>query len=334
MNSMIVNCLRGLLLGTVLFAIHGCYYMQAARGQLEIVRKREPIADLVAADATGAELGARLRLVEEARQFSIAELGLPDNDSYRSYAELDRDYVLWNIIAVGEFSLQAKTWCYPVVGCVSYRGYFSRSTAEKKAAELRRKGLDVALGGVAAYSTLGKLKDPVLSTMMNWSDTDLVAVMFHELAHQLLYVKNETGFNESFATAVEEFAMQRWLQSRARPEELSAWQERRALRAQFAALVAAARTDLESLYAEAIDDESKRRRKAARLQQMALAAKELFSAGRVPAPDWLDTELNNARLVATTLYEGRLPEFRALLQSCGEDLPCFYKAARKLADSI
>lgn len=331
---MIVICFRGLGVLVALTVLNGCYYMQAARGQMQIVKQREPIADVVAAETTTPDLRARLRLVQQARQFSIDALGLPDNDSYRSYLNLDRDYVLWNVIAVGELSLSAKTWCYPVVGCVSYRGYFSRSSAQKLAATLRQDGYDVAFGGVAAYSTLGKLKDPVLSTMMHWGDAELVAVMFHELAHQLLYIKDDTGFNESFATAVEEFGMQRWLQSRDQPEELSAWLAARELRAEFAALVATTRTDLVALYAQTIDDASKRQQKAARLQEFAVAAKALFAAAKAPAPDWLDSELNNARLVATTLYEGRLPEFRALLQACSDDLPCFYKAARNLADSI
>ena len=334
MNSMIVNCFRGTITLLLLMALNGCYYLQAARGQMEIARKREPIADLVAANGTPPELGARLQLVAEARQFSIDELGLPDNDSYRSYADLDRDYVLWNVIAAPEFSLQAKTWCYPVVGCVSYRGYFSKSAAQNMADELRHEGFDVAFGGVAAYSTLGKFKDPVLSTMMHWGDAELVAVMFHELAHQVLYVKDQTGFNESFATAVEEFGMQRWLESRQQPEQLEAWQERRKLRVQLAELIADARSELDAVYNSSDDDAARRQQKQARLQQLAASAKALFAARQMPAPDWLDTELNNARLVASTLYEGRLPEFRALLLQCGNDLPCFYNAARKLADSI
>jgi predicted aminopeptidase len=334
MNSIIVICARRLAMLVVLLGLNGCYYLQAARGQLEITRKREPIAAVVAADTTTPELAARLRLVAEARQFSIVALALPDNDSYRSYADLERDYVVWNVIAAPEFSLQAKTWCYPVAGCVSYRGYFSMDAAQKLADDLRRDGYDVALGGVAAYSTLGKLNDPVLSTMLHWTDTDLVAVIFHELAHQVLYVKDQTGFNESFATAVEEFGVERWLQSRGQVEELAAWCARRKLRAQFAELVTSARNDLDRVYALPVGDVAKREQKEERLRQLANTAIALFTANGSSAPEWLDRELNNARLVATTLYEGRLPEFRELLQACSNDLPCFYKAARELADSI
>jgi len=326
--------LRLLLMVAVIFPLSGCYYLQAARGQMEIMRKREAIDDVVAAQDTSPELSARLRVVEEARHFSVDVLGLPDNKSYRSYADLERDFVIWNIIAVPEFSLQPKSWCYPVVGCVSYRGYFSQETAQDKADNLRAEGYDVAFGGVAAYSTLGKFNDPVLNTMMHWSDTDLVAVMFHELAHQVLYVKNDTGFNESFATAVEEIGMERWLASRQQPDVLSEWRARRELNSKFSSLVAAARSDLDGIYGASIDDQQKRMRKRARLLSLASTAKKLFADADSPAPAWLDSELNNARLVSTTLYQGRLTEFRALLAECGDELECFYSEAKKLAESI
>ena len=171
---------------------------------------------------TSPELAARLRLVQEARQFSVDELGLPDNKSYRTYADIERDFVIWNVIAAPEFSTQPKTWCFPVAGCVGYRGYFSQDGARRESEKLKAKGFDVVVGGVAAYSTLGKFNDPVINSMMNWDDVELVGVLFHELAHQVLYVKGDTGFNESFATAVEEFGVHcgglnraaRWMTSR------------------------------------------------------------------------------------------------------------------------
>jgi predicted aminopeptidase len=330
---MIANSLAKMIMVAVLLQVSGCYYMQAAGGQLEIVRKREPIAELITAVDTPSELAARLQVVTAAREFSIDALGLPDNKSYRTYADLERDYVVWNVIAAPEFSLQPKTWCYPVVGCVSYRGYFSKDAAEKLVNRLRLDGYDIAFGGVAAYSTLGRFSDPILSTMMHWGDTDLVAVMFHELAHQVIYVKDDTGFNESFATAVEEFGMERWLVSRGQPDELADWRKRRALRSQFTALIAAARADLEEIYSRDSDELQQRQSKQTRLGELSVAAKTLFANAGRSAPTWLDNELNNARLAATTLYHGRLPEFRLLLAACDNDLACFYKAARKLADS-
>jgi predicted aminopeptidase len=332
MISMIVSGISRLVMIVVIFQLSGCYYLQAARGQMEISRKKEPIEEVVAADGTSPELIERLGVVAEARQFSIDVLGLPDNDSYRGYADLERDYVVWNIVAVPEFSLAPKRWCYPVVGCVSYRGYFSPDSAQRKAEALRKDGYDVALGGVTAYSTLGKFSDPVLNTMMHWGDVDLVSVIFHELAHQLLYIKGDSGFNESFATAVEEFGMERWLESRRQADELASWRERRALRTRFSALVADARTDLGEIYeADAIDDE-KRRLKRERLLVLADDANTLFADSESIAPPWLADELNNARLASTTLYHGRLPEFRMLLVQCDNDLTCFYGAARKLAN--
>lgn len=333
MKSMIVIRIALLAMLVALAQLTGCYYMQAASGQMEIVRKREPIDEIVAAQDSSPQLIARLQRVLDARQFSVDVLSLPDNDSYRAYADLEREYVVWNVIAAREFSLRPKTWCYPVVGCVSYRGYFSEATAGRLADRLRDDGYDVAFGGVAAYSTLGKFNDPVLNTMMHWGDDDLVAVMFHELAHQVLYIKDDTGFNESFATAVEEIGMERWLMSQGQLTELEAWRERRALRAQFSALVAAARADLSDIYAADIDEQLMRQQKKKRLDKLADAAKKLFADAGRTAPTWLDSELNNARVVATTLYHGRLPEFRSLLADCDFELACFYKAARKLADS-
>ena len=332
MISMIVSGISRLVMIVVIFQLSGCYYLQAARGQMEILQKKEPIDEVVAADSTSAELIERLNVVAEARQFSIDELGLPDNDSYRGYADLERDYVVWNIVAVPEFSLTPKRWCYPVAGCVSYRGYFSPDSARRKADSLRSKGYDVAFGGVAAYSTLGKFSDPVLNTMMHWGDVDLVSVIFHELAHQLLYVKDDSGFNESFATAVEEFGMERWLESRRQPDELTAWRERRALRTQFSALVADARTDLGEIFETDTGDDEKRGLKRERLLILADEAKALFVDSESTAPAWLADDLNNARLASTALYHGRLPEFRMLLDQCDNDLTCFYDASRKLAD--
>lgn len=314
-----------------LAALPGCYYVQAAKGQWELTRKRQPIEDVLASDDTSPELAARLRLVQEARQFAIDELGLPDNDTYRTYADIERQFVVWNVFAAPEFSMQAKTWCFPVVGCVSYRGYFARRDAEREAQRLAQQGFDVTVGGVAAYSTLGKLRDPVLSSMMNWDDVQLVGVLFHELAHQVLYVRDDTAFNESFATAVEEYGVLRWLRSRGLPGEADEYVARRRLRAELMDLVAVAREDLEVIYMKDAESAEKRSAKSARLAALRqVVVDRLEQAGRDPG-GWLSGELNNARLVSMTLYEGRLPEFRALLDACDDDIACFYAEAGRLA---
>lgn len=305
--------------------------MQAATGQWSVLQKSEPISDVIAEHDTPEELAARLRLIQAARQFSVDELGLPDNASYRKYANIGREFVIWNVFAAPEFSLQPKQWCFPVAGCVSYRGYFSKDAATRAAQRLARDGYDVAVGGVSAYSTLGKFDDPVLSSMMRWNDVQLVGTLFHELAHQVLYIKGDTGFNESFATAVEEFGLERWLDSNGQSEEMTAYRQRQEYRTQIMALVAHAREDLRVLFEARISDEEKRRLKSARLDRLVSDVKaEVKRLGREP-PTWLNGDLNNARLVPMTLYQGRLPAFRVMLADCERNLRCFYTMAEELS---
>ena len=321
------------LLLALLLPLSGCYYMQAASGQWEVMRKREPVDEVVNNPDTPPDLAARLRLLDEARDFSIRELGLPDNDSYRSYADLERDYVVWNVIAAPEFSLEPKTWCYPVAGCVSYRGYFKRDKALKTADKLRNEGYDVSVGGVSAYSTLGRFDDPILNTMMQRDDVELVALLFHELAHQVLYVKGDTGFNESFATAVEEFGVLRWLEHSGREVEYSSYTAGREFRLQLMELVDSTRGDLEILYASDISDEEKRSIKWRRLMSFAEHANAFAGDHGRDLSGWFGSRPNNAHLVSTSLYQGRLPEFRELLASCNDDMECFYEKARVLAEA-
>jgi predicted aminopeptidase len=320
----------GLALALAL-ALSGCYYTQAARGQIEVMRKREPIDDVISATDTSAELSTRLQLVQEARRFSVDALHLPDNDSYRTYADLQRDYVVWNVFAAPEFSLQPVSWCFPVAGCVNYRGYFAEDKAQEKAQQLKEDGFDVAVGGVAAYSTLGKFSDPILNTMMRWEDSDLIAVMFHELAHQVLYVKGDSGFNESFASAVEEVGLERWLVSRGESQALAAYRDRRKLRYRLMQRVAKARDDLDAIYASLQSEAEMRAAKRQRLDALQRTLLSEFETTDSPVPAWVSGELNNARLASMILYQGRLAEFRALLDDCRGDLPCFYAAARERA---
>ena len=319
---------------SLLVSLGGCYYVQAARGQIGVMRKREPIDDVIRASETPIDLAERLRLVKDARMFSINELGLPDNDSYRTYADIERDYVVWNVVAAPEFSLESKRWCFPVAGCVNYRGYFSEQAARREAARLEGQGNDVAVGGVAAYSTLGKFSDPVLNTMLRWDDVDLVAVIFHELAHQVLYVKGDSGFNESFATAVEEFGVERWLVSRELDQDYEAYRERRKTRQRLMQIVAEARSDLDEVYSGQEGVDQKRSLKQHRLERLTADLNiELERSGHTK-PNWLRAGLNNAWLASLTLYHGRLPEFRRLLANCEDDIQCFYARARELAEDL
>ena len=331
MNGTFGICIRRvLLLTTCTLSLSGCYYMQAARGQLNVMSKREPIEELIATPATPGPLAKRLELVVAARQFAVDELLLPDNDSYRSYADLGRDYVVWNVVAAPEFSLDPRTWCFPVAGCVAYRGYFSERSANREAARLREDGYDVVVSGVPAYSTLGRFDDPVLNTMMRWTDTGLVGTIFHELAHQLLYIKGDSEFNESFASAVEEFGLRRWLASRGEENEFQAYLERRELMQELNELVADARADLNEIYASSLAPSEMRLGKSQRLEQLRGELGLALKQSGDDAPEWLEGELNNARLASLGLYQNRVPEFRALYDECARDLQCFYDNASSL----
>ncbi len=328
----IPRAMIGLLSLLLILQTEACYYTQAARGHMDVMKKRRPVDEVIQDAESSDALKERLVLVKEAREFSINELHLPDNDSYRTYADLERDFVVWNVFAAPEFSLQPKTWCYPVAGCVSYRGYFSKEDAERQAEKLKLDEFDVIVSGVSAYSTLGRFSDPVLNTMMRWSDLDLVAVLFHELAHQQLYVKNNSEFNESFATAVEEIGIERWLTSRGESNRLQEYRSSREFKQQLMQHVQAARADLTKLYESQADEVQKRERKRAILVELREAAgREVDRTGR-SSPGWLRTPLNNATLIPLSLYQGRLAEFRELLVQCEGDLRCFYERAETLAE--
>lgn len=301
--------------------LSGCYYLQAARGQLEIVRKRTPIAEVVADPATSPALRRRLELVRSAREFGVAELGLPDNGSYRSYADLERDYVVWNVFAAPEFSLEPKRWCFPVAGCVAYRGYFDREAAEAEAARLAADGYDTHVAGVAAYSTLGRFEDPVLNTMMGWSDTRLVETLFHELAHQRLYVQDDTEFNESFATVVGRVGVRRWLQSRGDAEGVAVLERRVQWLRDWMAEVEALRSRLQALYASARPPAEMRAEKARLFGEL---ARSPLAPRQVPN--------DNAALVPAMAYHGLVPEFTGMLEACGGELGCFYGRAAALSE--
>jgi predicted aminopeptidase len=325
---------RVLTIAAAALPLTGCYLMQAAGGQMAIASRREPIAEVIADSGTPPELRTRLEYVAAARDFASRELGLPDNDSYRSYADLGRPYVVWNVFATPEFSVEPRRWCFPIAGCVVYRGYFSEESAKRYARKLRRRGDDVAVGGVAAYSTLGHFKDPVLNTMLGWSDAQLAATLFHELAHQVVYVPGDSQFNESFATVVEEAGLERWLAVRHRMEDLDAWQQQRERQSQFVALLLKARDKLRELYQSALPEEAKRDRKQYEFGELKLEYSQLRQQewhGYAGYDRWFDRTLTNAHLVSAATYYGCVPGLRRVLSEAGGDLPRFYEAAKQLA---
>jgi len=315
------------------------FYWQGIAGQADLLARAKPIA-AVAATTSDPVLKARLARVQAIRAFASRELGLPDNRSYTTYADLGRPFVVWNVFAAPELSLSPREWCFPVAGCVAYRGYFSESDARAEAARLAAAGDDVHVGGVPAYSTLGFLDDPVLSTFIRYRDTELARLVFHELAHQVVYVKDDSSFNESFATAVEEEGLARWIaaeESRigaAAAAVLAADAARgQRLRVEFRALVATTRDRLAALYASPVGDDERRAGKAAAFAEMrAEYERRKAGADAIPAFDrWFVAGANNAGIAAAGLYADRVPDFSALLAADQGDLGRFYDRVKALA---
>ena len=315
----------------------GCgtlYVMQAAGGELQVMRARKPIDQVLADPKTPQSLRDTLTEVKAAREFASRELKLPDNRSYRTYADVHRTYVVWNVVAAPEFSLRPKQWCFPIAGCVAYRGYFKEKRARAFAADLARKGFDVTLDGVPAYSTLGKFADPVLSTMIVYGPDELAAIIFHELAHQLLYVKDDTQFNEAFATVVEDAGLERWLTTNGRADRFQEFVKYNEHERQFVDLFARTRKQLASLYASGMAAADMRTRKARTFADLATQIHELEQRQGVHSPvyeEWIKEGLNNARLASEANYYDCVPGFERLLAEVGNDLPRFYEAARELA---
>ena len=328
--------LRAAALLAALMALPGCgglYLLQAADGQAWILLQRRPIPAVIADPATPQPVRATLKEVEAARDFASRELGLPDNRSYRLYADLGRPYVVWNVVAAPEFSVQPRQWCFPVAGCVAYRGYFHERAARDYAAQLRSTGFDTVVEGIPAYSTLGHFADPVLSSMLPYGDDELAATLFHELAHQLLYVPDDSSFNEAFAMTVERAGLQRWLAVRGRPQRMQVFERDAARNRSFVALLGAARADLAGLYAGKSPLSEMRARKQARLARLAadVRALDLRADGSSGYDAWLAEGLNNASLASVGTYEDCVPGFERLLAQQGGDLQRFYAAARGLA---
>jgi predicted aminopeptidase len=329
----------GLTLAAVMLAaLAGCtstaYLLQAANGEWHVIHGRKPIVQVIDDPQTPESLIRELAEVREARDFASRELDLPDNDSYRTYVEIDRPYVVWNVVAAPVLSVQPKEWCFPIAGCVAYRGYFEEKRARDFAARLQQSGYDVDIEGVPAYSTLGKLPDPVMSTMMRYGSDELASMIFHELAHQLLYVQNDSRFDEAFAVTVEDEGLRRWLEYKGRPARIAELQKDRAEDEQFVALLRHTRGLLARLYASNAPRAAKLRRKRQLFAELAaqIQALEHRLAVRFPEYDaWIAQGLNNAELVSVGTYNDCLPGFERLLRQENDDLPRFYDAARRLA---
>jgi predicted aminopeptidase len=296
------------------------YYGQAVSGHLEIMNAARPVDDWLADPATPAALRKRLELAQRIRRFASAQLALPDNRSYTKYAELHRPFAVWNVFAAPEFSVSPKRECFPVTGCVAYRGFFSEKDARAHAGQLKSQGYDVYVGGVPAYSTLGWFDDPLLSTFIGYSEPQLARLVFHELAHQVVYAPHDTAFNESFAVTVEQEGVKRWLEAEGRAGDLEAFRTAQARRERFASEVKETRARLATLYAEGLPEDQMRQKKA-----------EEFARLRALYPAAVPAEPNNAFLVSVALYTELVPDFEKLLHESGGSLEAFYAKVKELA---
>ncbi len=327
-----------LLLALVAPLFYGCsslrYYSQAVSGHLDMMRRAAPIEEELTRGKLTPALKAKLQAVLRIRDFASRGLALPDNGSYKRYADLGRPFVAWNVFAAHEFSVEPVGYCFPVAGCVGYRGYFAEAGAKAESAALRERGYDVHVGGVPAYSTLGWFDDPVLSTFIHYPEAELARLIFHELAHQQLYVKNDTRFNESFATAVEQEGVARWLAQNASDGERAAYDRSQRMKREFVALVLKYRKLLEQYYRQDVPPEEKRLGKAQRFAEMEQEYAELKRSwgGFAGYDRWFAAKPNNAALASVSLYTELVPAFSALLAQEGGNLPRFYAAAKQLAE--
>jgi predicted aminopeptidase len=337
-HSLITNHYSRLAVAAMMLPlIAGCanvsYYWQSVSGQLGIWRRERPIEEVLADNATPDALKQKLALVIRAREFASRELGLPDNRSYRSYADLGRPFAVWNVFAAPEFSTEPLRWCFLFAGCVSYRGYFDREEAERFAAGLAEQGHDVYIGGVPAYSTLGWFADPVLSTFIRFPEAELARLVFHELAHQVVYVKGDTVFNESFAVTVEQEGIRRWVAYTGDTGGRESYERNQRIRAEFVRLVHKHRARLDALYRSGLAPEAMRARKRELLKELDSEYREEKArwGGYAGYDAWFARGPNNAQLASVALYTQRVPAFGALFQREGGDLARFYSAIRELA---
>ena len=341
--------MRVWLIGCATLLLSGCttvsYYWQSVSGHMQMLNAARPVAEVLADAQTPAALKARLELAQRIRSFAASELKLPDNASYKRYADLRRSAVVWNVVAAPEFSLTLKTWCFPVAGCVGYRGYFNQADAEREADQLKVQGFEVNVYGVPAYSTLGKLDwlggDPLLNTFINYPEGELARLIFHELAHQVVYAADDTMFNESFATAVERLGSDRWLTTKASQAAKDEYAALNARRQQFRALTLATRPDLARIYASNIASDQQIRVQAATkiiaMQKFRSSYEDLKKSwgGTAQSTSGYDAwvaRANNASFGAQAAYDELVPGFEALYEAQGKDWQRFYDAVRQLAE--
>ncbi len=318
--------------------LNGCetvgYYYQSIHGHFSLLGDSRSINDLLQDIKNDTELQQKLELVLRVREFATDKLELPENNSYRSYASLDRSAVVWSVVATPEFSVSPKHWCYPVIGCASYRGYFDLEQAQMYANALSNDGLDVTIEPAAAYSTLGWFDDPLPSTVINWPESQLVGLIFHELAHQQLYVAGDSSFNEAFASMVEMVGVERWFSLSKDGAGTEQWQQRKHRKEEFYRLLLDTRSRLQQLYTGSLSVSEMRKRKATEFNKLRndyLGLKKSWN-GYAGFDHWFKRDLNNARLASVATYAQWVPAFLKLLKEAKGDLGKFYKDCEQLAN--
>ncbi len=326
-----------LLLALVIIPLSSCgtlsYYWQAASGHIAIMNKQQPINEVLLQPGIDNKLKQQLELALRARDFASQALLLPDNDSYRRFADLGRPYAVWNVVATPELSVTPEHWCFLFVGCVSYRGYFAKEDAEALANKLHEQGMDVYVGGVAAYSTLGYFDDPLLNTMLKNDEAALVGVIFHELAHQVVYIKGDTEFNEAFATAVEQEGVRRWFLAKGQADHYQRYVQELQFSREFYQLLRAARHELMQCYTGGANIEEKRRQKQVLLAGLKTKYQQWKNQSAYTRYDrWMQQDLNNANLALVATYHELVPTFMTLLANNKGDLAAFYQAVKQLAE--
>ena len=313
---------------------HISYYTQAVSGHWDVMRRSQPIEEILAQPETSDSLRHYLGEALKIRSFAHTALKLPDNRSYTYYADLQRSSVLWSIFATPTLSFTPKQWCVPFLGCMNYRGYFSQQDAQQVATELRTQDYDVYVANISAYSTVGWFNDPVLNTMLDSSLTELAAVIFHELAHQQLYIASDTVFNESFAVAVEELGVKRWLLQRGQPEELQQYQVAKQRHGEFKQLILNSRDQLQQIYQRPASHAELLQLKTQAFEQLKqnyAALKKHRWQGYSGYDRWFEKDLNNAKLLSVVTYHDLVPAFHALFQQQDEDFEKFYQSVAQIA---
>ena len=308
------------------------YYSQSIAGQWEIISHSKPIEEILLDENVPDSVKEKLSSINKIRNFAIEDLKLPGKNSYLSYADINRKYVVWNIIATPKLSLKPVKWCYPVAGCLDYRGYFEKQDALNQAKLLREEGYDVFIGGVSAYSTLGWFDDPVLNTMLKKDSNNLIKIIFHELAHQKIYIRNDTEFNEAFAETVAIIGTRKWLSTYRSKSELEEFNRKQKVEDRFVSIVLKARNELEKIYNSGLPDQLKLQIKNRILANMREEYKSTWTYhdNESNYDEWFENEINNAKITAVVTYRNLIPGFVQLLEYSENNLDSFYRLVKAM----